>query len=179
MRRRVTGHIRGGDQREVSRFALFFPKLFGIWRVEPKVLQIEYKGGFTELRGPARSDTTLKRCTVRLFELVDLLAEPLTVFRRALGNVGDYNFGCIIAMLAFNRLDELIFQSPQRLDREPYFVSFAYFTLPAINTPDRSRDLHTSGQALLYQVASQAVSFWLAGCGSGQDNKLVITLGHL
>lgn len=57
------------EARSLAKFGK--PKLFRIWRVDPKTLQIDFKGGYTELRGAARSDAILKRC------LQELLANQL------------------------------------------------------------------------------------------------------
>jgi hypothetical protein len=51
------------------------PKMFRIWRVDPKTVQIELKGGYTELRGQAKSDATLKRCLEEMFANPTLLPE--------------------------------------------------------------------------------------------------------
>jgi hypothetical protein len=51
------------------------PKLFRIWRVDAKTLQIDYNGGYTELRGRSSSDAVLKRCLVEMFANQTLLPD--------------------------------------------------------------------------------------------------------
>ena len=62
------------------------PKVFRIWRVDAKVIQIDFKGGYAELNGRAKSDAVLKRCLedlgANLLLLPDLRRE-LTEFLRS------------------------------------------------------------------------------------------------
>lgn len=65
------------------------PKLFRIWRVDSKILQIEIKGGYTELRGRTFSDATLRRCLDEMFAnrtLLPDLKRELANFLRDEGN---------------------------------------------------------------------------------------------
>ena len=48
------------ETRSLAKFGR--PKVFRIWRVDAKVIQIDFKGGYAELTGKAKSDATLKRC---------------------------------------------------------------------------------------------------------------------
>jgi hypothetical protein len=61
----------GLENRSLAKFGK--PKMFRIWRVDAKTLQIDFKGGYAELNGKAKSDAALKRC------LRDLGANALLV----------------------------------------------------------------------------------------------------
>lgn len=61
------------EARSLAKFGK--PKLFRIWRVDSKILQIEFKGGYTELRVPAKSDAVLKRCLEEVFANQSLLPD--------------------------------------------------------------------------------------------------------
>lgn len=67
------------------------PRLFRIWRVDPRVLQIEFKGGYAELRGQARGDAALRRCLEEMFAnqmLLPDLKRELAEFLRDERNAG-------------------------------------------------------------------------------------------
>ena len=48
------------ENRSLARFGK--PKVFRIWRVDAKTLQIDFNGGYAELGGKVRSDAALRRC---------------------------------------------------------------------------------------------------------------------
>jgi hypothetical protein len=48
------------ENRSLAKFGK--PRMFRIWRVNAKTLQIDFNGGYAELSDKARSDAALKRC---------------------------------------------------------------------------------------------------------------------
>lgn len=48
------------EKRSLEKFGK--PKTFRIWRVDTKTIQIDFKGGYSELGSKAKSDTALRRC---------------------------------------------------------------------------------------------------------------------
>ncbi len=52
------------EQRSVERFGK--PRLFRIWRVDGTTLQVDFDGGYAELKSKAASEPALRRCLAEL-----------------------------------------------------------------------------------------------------------------
>jgi hypothetical protein len=52
------------EQRSLEKFGK--PRMFRIWRVDPKMLQVDFDGGYAELKKATASDAVLKQCLAEL-----------------------------------------------------------------------------------------------------------------